>query len=174
VLDIIFQRDEGNRDYDIVLRFEPSNAPESQLYIKRTATKTQVLEYTSVNGNVYGKIDNILRNGGKEDAGEMAKQCQVRKRTLEVPTPRANEWWSSLPDAMAATVKLLQHRGAEAARGVGTIPIDGTDYRFWYDQVGSNIYARLMDQEISSREVTGEVELVRWMNNVRCDVEKLK
>jgi len=62
VLDIIFQRDEGNRDYDIVLRFEPSNAPESQLYIKRTATKTQVLEYTSVNGNVYGKIDNILRN----------------------------------------------------------------------------------------------------------------
>jgi hypothetical protein len=174
VLDLVFQRGEANRDHDFVLRFEPTNAPESQISIKRTETKTQVVEFTSLSGNIYRKLDNILRNGGKEDAVEMAKQIQVNKRTLNVPAALANQWWTRLPDAMAATIKLLEQRRAEAARGVGTITIDGTYYSFSYDQVGSSVFVRVMDYEVSSREVTGETELVRWMNGLRCDIEKLK
>ncbi len=174
VLDLLFQREETDRHYDFVLRFEPSNAPESQLFIKQSAKKTQVVEFTSLSGNIYAKLDSILQKGGQEDAVEMAKQLRVRRRILEVPAAEANQWWSGLPAAMGATVALLQNRGAKAAAGVGTITLDGTYYSFWYDQVGSKVFVRLSDHEVSSQEVTGTIELVRWMNRLRCDIEKMK
>lgn len=174
VLDIVFRHDDAKRQYDFVLRFEPSNAPESEISIERKPTKTEVIEYTSLSGNIYGQLDKILRNGGKEEAAEMAKQIRVRKRILEVPAVQANQWWSRLPDAIAATIKLLEKRRAEELRGVGTITIDGTNYSFSYNQVGGNVSTEMWDHEISGREVTGEVELVRWMNSLRLDVEKLK
>lgn len=112
VLDLVFQCDEANRGFDFVLRFEPSNAPESQIYIRQTVTKTKVLEYTSLSGNIYGKLDKILRYGVKEDAVEMAKQIQVKKRILDVPEakltnggrgcrmrclPRSSFWSNDVP-----------------------------------------------------------------------------
>jgi hypothetical protein len=172
VLDTMFQRDETNRDYDFVLRFEPSNAPESQIVIKRAAGKTQVVEYTSLSGNIYRKLDNIMANGGREDAVEMAKLVQVRKRLVEVRDAEVNQWRGRLPEMMAASMKLLEQRSAEAASGIGTTTIDGTFYSLWYDQGGSNIFFRALDHEVSSREPTGELELVQWMNAVRLDVAK--
>jgi len=174
VLDTVFQRDEANRDYDFVLRFEPSIAPESQIVIKRAAGKTQIIEYTSLSGNIYRKLDNIMANGGKEDIAEMAKLVQVRKRLVEVRDAQVNQWRGSLPGMMAASMKLLEQRSAEAARGIGTITIDGTFYTLWYDQVGSHLSIGVWDHEVSNREITGELELVQWMNVVRRDVEKLK
>ena len=174
VLDTVFQRDEANRDYDFVLRFEPSTAPESQIVIKRAAGKTQVVEYTSLSGNIYRKLDNMKANGGKEDSVEMAKLVQVRKRLLEAPEAQVNQWRSSLPGMMAASMKLLEQRSAEAASGIGTITIDGTFYSLWYDQVGTHMSIGVWDHEVSNREITGELEVVRWMNAVRRDVEKLK
>jgi hypothetical protein len=174
VLDTVFQRDEANRDYDFVLRFEPSIAPESQIVIKRSAGKTQVVEYTSLSGNIYRKLDNIMANGGKEDAVEMAKLVQVRKRLVEVRDAQGNQWRGSLPGMMAASMKLLEQRSAEAASGIGTTTIDGTFYSLWYDQGGSSIFFRALDHEVSNREISGELDLVRWMNAVRRDVEKLK
>lgn len=174
LLDLVFQGDEANRHYDFSLRFKPSNAPELQIYIKQTGTKTQVVEYTSRSGNIFMKLDKILENGGKEDVVEMARQIQVNKRILDVPLAQANQWWMGLPDAIAATIKLLEQRRAEAAKGVGVIVLDGTHYSFTYQQGISDIIVDIIDNEISCREVTGEAELVQWMNRVRCDVEKLK
>src|SRR5437899_1058343 len=48
VLDIVFQRDEANRDYDFVLRFEPSFAPESQITVKKAVGKIEVVTYRSL------------------------------------------------------------------------------------------------------------------------------
>jgi len=174
VLDLVFQSDEANRGYDFVLRFEPSNAPESQISVKTTNTKTQVLEYTSLSGNIYGRLNNILRNGGKEDIVEMARQIRVRKRVLDVAAHQANQWWSRLSDSMAATLKLLEQRRAEELKGVGTLTLDGTHYSFSYAQATGDVIVRVWDEEISPREVTGQIQLVRWMNRVRRDVEKLK
>jgi hypothetical protein len=173
VLDTVFQRDEANRDYDFVLRFEPTIAPESQIVIKRAGRKTVVVEYMSLSGNIYRKLDNIMANGGKEDAVEMAKLVQVRKRLVEVREAQVRQWRGSLPEMMAASMKLLEQRSAEAAKGIGTITIDGTFYSIWYDQVGTHMSIGVWDHEVSNREITGELELVRWMNAVRRDVEKL-
>ncbi len=174
VLDRVFEYDKAKRDYDFVLRFEPSNAPESQICIKRTPTKTQVLEYTSLSGNIYLKLNDLMRSGGNEDVDEMAKQIQVRRRVLEVPAAQASKWLNSLPDANAATMKALKRRRDGELKGVGRIAIDGTKYSFSYNQLAVSGGAELWDYEVSDREVTGEFELVRWMNSVRRDVKELK
>ncbi len=174
VLDIVFQHEEATRDYDFVLRFEPSFAPESQIVIKRAVGKTQVIESTSLSGNIYQKLENIMANGGKVDVAETAKLFQVRKRLLEIPDAQANQWRRSLPGMMAASMKLLEQRSAEAVKGIGTITLDGSFYSIWYDQVGSHLSMGVWDHEVSNREITGELELVQWMNAVRLDVAKLR
>lgn len=174
VLDILFQRDEANRDYDFILRFAPSFAPESQIVVKRRFGKAEVVEYTSLSGNIYGKLNNVMANGGKEDAAEMAKLVQVKKRVIEVPTAQVRQWRKSLANSIGATMKALEQRDIEDERGNGTITIDGTFYYFWYTQVTGDISFNLLDHEISDRKVTGLLALVRWMNTVRLDIGKSK
>jgi hypothetical protein len=174
VLDLVFESDEAHRGYDFVLRFEPSNAPELQISVKTTNGKTQALEYTPLSGNIYGRLNAILRNGGKEDIVELTKQIQVRKRISDVPASQVTQWWSRLPDSMAATLKLLEHRRAEELKGFGTVTLDGTHYSFSYVQPTGDVIVRVWDEEINPREVTGQIELVRWMNRVRRDIENLK
>ena len=174
VLDLVFESDEAQRGYDFVLRFEPSNAPELQISVKTTNGKIQALEYTSLSGSIYGRLNAISRNGGKEDIVELAKQIQVRKRILDVPASQAAQWWGRLPDSMAATLKLLEHRRADGLKGFGTVTLDGTHYGFSYVQPAGDVVVRVWDEEISPREVTGQIELVRWMNRVRRDIENLK
>src|ERR1044071_9754458 len=52
VLDIVFPREETVGDPAFVLRFKPSSAVESQIVIKRTINKIELLEYTSLSGNI--------------------------------------------------------------------------------------------------------------------------
>lgn len=172
VLNIVFQRDEASRDYDFVLRFEPSFAPESQIVVRTAANKVEVVEYASLSGNIYRKLDSVMANGGKEDPVEMAKLIQVRKRLIEVSHAQVAQWRRSLADSVAASMKALERRSVESARGIGTITLDGTFYHLWYDQVGSHLSFGLLDHEVRDREVTGELELVRWMNSVRLNVGK--
>ena len=174
VLDILFQRDEANRDYDLVLRFEPSFAPESQIVVRTAANKVEVVEYASLSGNIYRQLDSVMAHGGKEDPVEMAKLIQVRKRLIEVSHAQAKQWRRSLAVSVAASIKTLERRSVESERGIGTIALDGTFYHLWYDQVGSHLSFSLLDHEASDRGVTGELELVRWMNSVRLNVAKRK
>ena len=166
VLDIVFQRDQANWDYDFVLRFEPSFAPESQIVVRKAANRVEVVEYTSLSGNIFMKLNSVMAHGGKEDPVEMAKLIQVRKRMIEVPNTQVRQWRRRLADSISASIKRLEQRSVEAERGIGTITIDGTFYNLWYDQVGSHISFKLLDHEVSNNEVTGELELVRWMNSV--------
>lgn len=173
VLDIVFQLDEADRNYDFILRFEPSFAPESQIVIKSEGGKTSVVEYTSLSGNIYRKLNSVMANGGKENVVEMAKLIEVRKRVVEVQAAQAALWRTSFADSIGATVKVLEERREEAARGIGTITIDGTFYSLWRDQDGSRISTGVWDHEVSNREVTGELKLVQWMNTLRRDVATL-
>ena len=68
VLDILFNRDESAKNYLLVLRFGPSFHPESQIVIRGGGDKVEVLEYTSMSGNIYSKLNEIISHGGKEDA----------------------------------------------------------------------------------------------------------
>lgn len=174
VLNTVFPRDGEGRGYDFILRFEPSFAPESQIIIRSTANKVEMLEYTSLSGNIYKKLNSVVAQGGKEDVVAMAKLIQVRKRLIDVPIAQSKKWRRSLVDSFDSSMKILEQRNNEAARGVGTITLDGTFYNFWYDQAGSHISFNILDEEVSDYEVTGILKLVQWMNSVRMDVAKLK
>lgn len=174
VLDIVFPRDAVNRDYDFVLRFEPNSAPESQIVVRWATGRYEVTEYASLSGNIYRKLNSAVARGDKEDPVEMAKLIQVSKRSIKVPDDRVRQWRRSLANSVGASMKVLERRAVEAERGVGTITLDGTFYRLWYDQVGSQISFGLLDHEVSNLEVTGILELARWMNAVRLDVQKSK
>ncbi len=174
VLDLVFQQDENSRYYDFCLRFEPQNAPELQIYIKQKGPQTEVVEYISLSGNLSSKVDEIVQNVGKVDAAEIAKQIQVNKRIIKVPIDKAYQWWIKLPDTMAATIRLLEQRRANEAKGKTTMILHGTRYSFSYKQgIGDLIFASVMDDAIGCPENNSETELARWMNRVRCDVEKL-
>src|ERR1700692_4556408 len=56
VLEILFPRDDLKGIYWFVLRFKPSFEPESQIVIKRGVNKAEVLEYTSLSGNMYSEL----------------------------------------------------------------------------------------------------------------------
>lgn len=174
VLDSVFPRDQAKGDYGFALRFKPSFAPESQIVIRRALNKVEVVEYTSLSGNIYRNLDSIMAHGGKEDAVEMAKLIQVKRRSIEVPIAQVKMWHSSLLNSISASVKTFKQRGEESERGIGTLRLDGTFYDLWYNQGIGDISFSVYDQEISDREVTGELKLVRWMNTVRLDIGKSK
>src|SRR6185503_8885915 len=77
VLDILFSNfgEEDVRTFMILtLRFAPSSHPESQIVIKTSRENIQVLEYTSSSGNIYGRLNEALARGEREDPSELAKQ----------------------------------------------------------------------------------------------------
>src|SRR6266705_5545713 len=150
VLDIVFEQDRVKWDYDLVLRFEPTFAPESQIVIKRRVDKTEVVEYTSVSGNIYRKLNSWKANGRMEDAVEMAKLIQVMKRLIEIPNDEI-DWRRGLVESIGPSMKVLEERRLQYEKGVGAIALDGTFYSLWYNQVGSHLSFTLLDHEISDR-----------------------
>jgi len=169
VLDIVFPPTES---YKYILRFEPSFAPESQIIINTQGAKTEVVELTSLSGNIYAKLDRLKADGASEDAIAMARLIQVRKRTIEVPPHVASRWFSTFSDSQVASLKLLEERQEEEARGTGTMVIDGTLYSIW-NHTSRDAFFREWDYEINDQEVSGEFQLVKWMNSVRRDISGL-
>lgn len=170
VLDLLFPRNEENGDYDFVLRFEPNVEPESQLVIKRAAERVKIIKYTSSSGNIYRKLNDVLAHGGKEDIAEMARLVQIKKTTIEVPSAQLRRWHESLIGSIDQTMKTFEQRRIEEEKGEGIITLDGAIYELWYNQIGIQCSFRILDHDLSDREVTGQFEVVRWMNSVRLDV----
>jgi hypothetical protein len=177
VLDALFLPDQASAFDDFVLRFEPSFAPESQIIIKAPtvisgkSVGVQVVEYSSLSGNIYVKLGAMLAQGAKEDPVEMAKLFQVRKRTIQIPMAQVKQWRSTLTSSINRSMKILEQRAKESEQGTETITIDGTFYELWFNQVASQIHFRLLDQEVSNREVTGVLPIVRWMNALRREID---
>jgi hypothetical protein len=173
VLDILFpQGDLGV--VTIVLRFEPSFQPESQIIIRKDLDKAEVIEYTSLSGNIYSKLNDVMAHGGKEDAVEMAKLIKVRRRSVEVPYAQIKQWHTGLLASIRESLNVFKEKLDEYDTGTSTIALDGTFYDLWYEQVGDKFSFKLYDEEINDLRSTGKFKLVQWMNTVRRDVRKLK
>lgn len=172
-MDILFPRD-GPAIFAIVLRFEPNFQPESQIIIRRELDKAEVVEYTSLSGNIYGKLNDVIAQGGKEDAVEMAKLIKVRKRSIEVPYAQVKQWHSGFLLSIKESLNGFKERIEEYDTGTTTIALDGTFYDLWYKQISNEMSFRVYDQAVEVRRLTGDFKLVQWMNAVRREVEKLK
>ena len=178
VLDIVFPRDEPRGDYYLVLRFRPSFHPTSQVVIKRGLRgldKVEVIEYTSLSGNIYMKLNELMSHGGKEDAVDMAKLIKVRRRSLRVTIAQGKHWHTSFLQSLGESLKTLRERSEQFDKA-GTIDVvlDGTFYDIWYSQDISDMSFNFYDEEVSDQQPNGQLKLVQWMNALRHDVEKLK
>lgn len=173
VLDILFPRDDS-AIFAIVLRFEPSFQPESQIIIRRGLDKAEVIEYTSLSGNIYKKLNDVIAQGGKEDAVEMAKLIKVRKRSVEVPHAQVKQWHTSFLVSISESLNGFKEKSEEYDTGTSTIALDGTFYDLWYKQISNEMSFRLYDQAVEVPRLEADFKLVQWMNAVRREVEKLK
>lgn len=175
VLDILFPRDEPASNYCIILRFRPSLHPESQVVIRKNLDKVEVIEYISLSGNIYSKLDELMSHGGKEDAVEMAKLIKVHRRSIQVPNAQANQWHTNFLESLGELVKTFRKRSDEFDKA-GTIDVvlHGTFYDLWYSQDVSEMSFSFYDEEVSDQQPNGILKTVQWMNAVRRDVEKLK
>lgn len=174
VLDILFPRDDS-AFFAIVLRFEPNFQPESQIVIfKKGLDKAEVIEYTSLSGNIYRRLNDVMAHGGKEDAVEMAKLINIRRRSIEVPYAQVKQWHTSFLVSISESLNTFKEKLDEYDTGTSTIALDGTFYGIWYRQIGGEMSFRLYDQALEIPRLIGDFKLVQWMNTVRRDVEKLK
>lgn len=178
VLDILFPRDAptpSNTVWAVVLRFRPSFKSESQIVIRRDVDKVQVIEYASSDGNIYGRLNDVLAHGGKEDAIEMAKAIRVKRRDINVPLAQVKQWHATLFSSIASTTKTLREAGEEFDNTGGeSFVLDGSVYELWYEQGLNRMSFSLYDVEVDKSTSDGEFKLVQWMNAVRRGVAKLK
>lgn len=178
VLDILFPRDgpdSGGTLWAVVLRFKPTSKSESQIIIRRGVNKVEVVEYTSPDGSIYAKLNEVLARGGKEDATEMAKSIRVKRREVSVAHAQVRQWYASFFDSLASTTKTLRGALEESDKtGAESFVFHGTFYDLWYEQGLNKMSFKLYDVEVDKPGSDGELKLVRWMNAVRRDVAKLK
>jgi len=73
----------NNKSFDFawLLRFRPSSAPESQIMIVKQSSGLAIIESTSLDGNIYSQLNEILNCTGREDARKWQKQS-VSKNEL--------------------------------------------------------------------------------------------
>jgi hypothetical protein len=175
VLDIVFPRDEPAGNYYLVLRFRPSFHPTSQVVIKRGVDKVEVIEYTSLSGNIYSKLNELMSHGAKEDAVEMAKLIKVGRRSVQVSNALVKQWHTSFLESLAESLKTFRKKSDEFDKA-GTIDVvlDGTFYDLWYSQDVSEMSLSLYDEEVSDQQPNGHLKLVQWMNSIRHEVAKQK
>jgi hypothetical protein len=182
VLDIVFPRDDpsekekGRVIFAFVLRFKPSFKSELQIVIrKREGTdKVKIIEYMSPDGSIYGKLNKILSQTGREDAAEMAKSITVRKRVMEAPYLQVGQWHSGFLESLESSLKTFRRRAQQSDKeGTITVFLDGTFYDLWYENGIDEISFSVYDEEINDTQSAGNLPLVQWMNTVRRRVSSL-
>jgi len=177
VLDILFPRDVPDPSktvFKIILRFHPHAQPESQIVIRRGVEKVEVLEYLSLDGNIYRKLNEALAHGSKENAVEMAKSIKVRKRLINVPYSQVKQWHVGLLESIAISTKVFKERSHEFDdMGSETVMLDGAFYDLWYEQRLSKMSFAIYDADVDHHISNDEFKLVQWMNTVRQDIGKM-
>ena len=174
VLDIAFPRGGPRGDYGLVLRFKPSFHPESQVVIKRGVDKVEVIEYTSLSGNIYNKLNELKSHGGtSDDVVEMAKLIEVRKRSIQVPYTHVKQWHAGFLESLGESLKAFKKRSEEFDKaGSITLTMDGTFYDVWYGQGINDMSLSFYDEEVSDQQPNGALKTVQWMNSIRQEVAK--
>lgn len=179
VLDILFPRndpDPGKTVFAFVLRFKPHSQPESQIVIRRGVDKVTVVEYKSLDGDIYVKLNESLERTGREDPVEMAKAIKIKRREISVPYALIKQWYAGFFDSLANGTKPLRQKGEEFDNtgGSETIFLHGGVYALWYQQRLNQMSFSLYDVDVDNPNSSGELMLVRWMNSVRRQIGKSK
>lgn len=177
VLDIVFSKDKPDLAltvFSFTLRFRPNDGPESQIVITRGVDKIEVVEHRPAEGGVYSKLNQALARGGREDAAELAKAIEVKRRSAKVSPEQVRKWQASFFESLNATNDKLREKGSEFDRsGHESVLSHGSQYDIWYEQSLNRMAFSLYDVDPDQMRSGAVFRLVEWMNSVRRDVEKL-
>lgn len=173
VLDLLFPCEvlTGSFGYAFVLRYEPSFNAESQITILNRAGKIQIVEYTSLDGNIYQKINDIYQRTGQNKAEELAKQIQVQKRVVNISPSEIKRLRESFYNSSHRVIEYEKNLIGENIKVV-TLTDDGARYRLWYRGTGI-IYYDLSGSDINSSSLINEHPMIKWMKNVRYMINRV-
>jgi hypothetical protein len=178
VLDILFPLDVlkgGGNEFALVLRYMPSFESESQIVIVGRSGKVLVTEYSSMDGNIYSKLNRILAETSREDPLGMSKMIRVKKRELIVPLPDFQKWRRGLVESIGAALKPKQKETATPPAQVSVV-LDGTFYELWdYSDVISGageLHYSVYGSEVSKPVYRDESPFIGWMKMMRNEIGK--
>jgi hypothetical protein len=80
-LDLLFPRDALKQPalyFVTILRYEPSFEPESQIVLIGREGYAEAIEYRSLDGNLFYKLDDLIRNGDIT-ASDFAKRVRIQR-----------------------------------------------------------------------------------------------
>lgn len=164
VLDLVFPRnvlDRRKLRYAFVLRYEPTFQAESQIVIAEQGEEIEVVKYTSLNGNIDLKLDEMLRRTGIEDPEQMAKQIRIQKQHIKL----------SRADIRLLHKEFFDHLRLSEKTRLGAMPdtvivtADGTRYRLWYSGI-VDIQSGFLGSGINAPTRSDEPPLMEWMKAV--------
>ncbi|MCM3874614.1 MAG: hypothetical protein ND895_28300 [Pyrinomonadaceae bacterium] len=179
VLNLLFPLDalDEAKEFALILRYKPSFEPESQIVIVARDGKMQVTDYTSLDGNIYSKLNQIKAETNREDPLEMSKALQVRKRELTVPFVQIQRWRQNLIDGVAASLRPKKFETATPPKTTSVI-LDGTVYELW-DSSGvfrgsGDFHYSVYGTEVSKRVFRDESPFIGWMKRIRKEISRLE
>jgi hypothetical protein len=164
VLDRVFPRDiltNHKPRYVFVLRYEPAFGAESQITIAEQAGKPEVIKYTSLDGSIEAKLNEILRRTHREDAKRMAQQIRVQKEYLETSPDLIKQLHQSFFDLLRSSEKERLSEGKDTI----TITADGTAYRLWY-RGETQVQTDFVGSNVDSPTGSEEPRLLDWMKGL--------
>ena len=158
-------------EFVTILRYKPSFGAEAQIVLIGREGYVQVIEYQSLDGNLYSKLSELLGSGELSPA-EMASRVRVRKREIRVPFHQAQRWRRGLIDSINIAARPRALRYAPPPREV-TIVTDGTEYELWDSSRVSRVslHFSLVGGETHRRVYPATASFISWMEIVRAQVK---
>jgi len=172
-LDLLFPRaalTEPSLYFVTILRYEPSFDPESQIVLIGREGYAEVVEYRSLNGNLFCKLDDLIRNG-EITASDFAKRVRVSRRTLRIPFALAQTWRKNLLDGVATASRPEPMRYVRPLKTVNVVT-DGTKYEIWDSGTNGYLHFELDGGQTHKRVYPGRASFITWMDAVRHSVAK--
>jgi len=167
LLDAIFPVDiaPSHRVFLIVLR-RTGFGPESQVVIRMESDYSVDARWCRVtNGVAHAIADRYKQQTGHEDIRRMASMIKVEERRIAVPRSQAEEWQSTLLEALEDSAAGLKHEVEEDRKdGSERIVLDGTFYELWYVQGTISTHWSLVDINPDNPDELPLLRLSRWMN----------
>jgi hypothetical protein len=150
-----------------ILRFEPSFSPECQIVLKEGPRQTAIIYYKSLDGNMFQRMNQLIRDGVKQDPDTLAAKLHVSVKTTEIPRNLLVKWNHEFLQSIAESANALEQLAAQDRTGSTLVVLDGTKYLIEYIQGTSQLRAELYDVNTSKDGATPKFGTVKWMITVQ-------
>lgn len=167
VLDLLFPRaiiESEKADYVIIARYEPSFTAESQITIVKKGGKWSLVKQQSESGNIYYKLDKIVRQTGREKITWLARQVIVKREEIVLSQSLIESLCRDFIDQAISQLNAEKPDDTVSDDGTTLAMMDGTTYRIWYRGVGKLEYDLSGNDPDQPKQL--EAPLISWMKRL--------